>query len=73
MHQVQATSAKLKDLFDPMQSNSPALWAVLKGNHTGTALVDHPQRPQQAVVRTDAVLIFFSQDIQQEFLNNAIA
>jgi RimJ/RimL family protein N-acetyltransferase len=73
MHEIPATSPILKDLFDPRLPNSPALWAVLKGNHTGKALVDEPQRPTQAVLRTDAVLTYFSARTQQAFLNQGIA
>jgi GNAT superfamily N-acetyltransferase len=72
MHEIPATSANLKELFDPRQPNSPALWAVLRGNHNGRALVDDRQHPHQAVVRTDAVLTYFSQETRQEFLNKAI-
>jgi len=73
MHQIPVTSPILKDLFDPQLPNSPALWSVLKGNHTGKALVDEPQQPSQAVLRTDAVLTYYSIRTQQSFLNQAIA
>ena len=72
MHEIPATSANLKDLFDPLQPNSPALWAVLKGNNTGRVLVDHPQVPSQSAVRTNATLTYFSTKTQQTFLNEAI-
>ena len=73
MHQIPATSPILKDLFDSLLPNSPALWAVLKGNNTGRALVDHPQVPSQSAVRTNATLTYFSTKTQQTFLNQAIA
>jgi RimJ/RimL family protein N-acetyltransferase len=73
MHQIPATNPILKDLFDPQLPNSPALWAVLKGNHSGKALVDELQLPSQAVLRTDAVLTYFSTRTRQSFLNQVIA
>jgi len=73
MHEIPASSPSLKELFDPLLPNSPALWTVLKGNHTGRALVDHPQAPSQSVLRTDAHLTYFSTQTQQAFLNEAMA
>jgi GNAT superfamily N-acetyltransferase len=48
------------------------LWAVLKGNHTGKALVDDIQNPSQGVVRTDAALTYFSPQTNQDFLGKAV-
>ena len=73
MHEIPASSVILKKLFDPFLPNSPALWAVLKGNHTGKAVVDQPQKPTQSVLRTDAALTYFSHQTRQAFLNDAIA
>jgi RimJ/RimL family protein N-acetyltransferase len=73
MHEIPASSVSLKALFDSQLPNSPALWAVLKGNHAGRALVDHPQAPSQSVLRTNAHLTYFNQETQQSFLNQAIA
>jgi GNAT superfamily N-acetyltransferase len=63
----------LQDLFDPYLPNSPALWAVLKGNYTGKAVVDSVQNPSQCVLRTDATLTYFGNQTGQGFLNAAIA
>jgi len=73
MFEISASDPILERLFDPYQPNSPALWAVLKGHHTGKALVDQAVHPTQCVLRTDAVLAYFSTQAQQSFLNEAIA
>jgi RimJ/RimL family protein N-acetyltransferase len=62
----------LRELFDPNLPNSPALWAVLKGNHTGRAVVDHQKNPSQCVLRTDAALSYFGYQTRQAFLDEAI-
>jgi RimJ/RimL family protein N-acetyltransferase len=66
-------NAELEQLFDPNLPNSPALWAVLKGNHTGKAVVDNRQNPSQCVLRTDAALSYFGHQTRQAFLDQAIA
>lgn len=63
----------LPALFDPQVPNNPVLWAVLKGRHSGKAVVDDLQNPIQCVLRTDALLTFYSRQISQAFLNEAIA
>jgi RimJ/RimL family protein N-acetyltransferase len=63
----------LQELFDPDLPNSPALWAVLKGNHPGKAVTDNAQNPSQCVLRTDAALTYFGYQTSQDFLNQAIA
>ena len=63
----------LPALFDPGVPNNPALWAVLKGRHTGRAWVDDVHNPSQCVLRTDAALTFSSHHIRQTFLEQAIA
>ena len=73
MIELSASDPILEQLFDPNQPNSPALWAVLKGNHPGKAFVDKVHHPSQCVVRTDAVLTYISKQVQQSFLNDAIA
>ena len=62
----------LQALFDPNLPNSPALWAVLKGNHTGKAVVDNQQNPSQCVLRTDAALSYFGYQTRQDFLDEAM-
>ena len=59
-------------LFDPAVPNQSVLWAVLKGRHCGLALVNDLRHPTQCVLRTDAVITFFSRHITQEFLDQAI-
>jgi GNAT superfamily N-acetyltransferase len=73
MFDYPANSAPLQALFDPNLPNSPALWAVLEGHHTGKAAVDHTQRPRQCVLRTDAALTYFARQTSQAFLDQAIA
>lgn len=68
-----ADHARIAALFDRIQPNSPALWAVLLGRHQGMALVDDIHKPTQAVVRTDAALTYFGGDTDQTFLETAIA
>ena len=68
-----ASSAALKDLFDPGQPNSPALWAVLTGKHPGKAVVDDPQHPVQCVLRTGAALSYFGRRTSQSSLDEGIA
>jgi hypothetical protein len=63
----------LPALFDPMIPDHPALWAVLKGRHTGRAVVDNVEHPTQCVLRTDAALTYSSRRIGQAFLHEAIA
>jgi len=73
MIQFPANDPNLQSLFDPNLPNSPALWAVLKGNHKGKAVVDSAQNPTQCVLRTDAALTYFSNRVGQEFLNQAVS
>jgi len=61
----------LPALFDPAYPDHPALWAVFKGRNTGKAWVDDVHRPAQCVVRTDAVLTYFSRRVSQAFLDEA--
>ena len=62
----------LKELFEPDLPNNPALWAVLKGNYPGRAIVDQEESPAQCVLRTDAALSYFSQHVSQPFLDEAL-
>ena len=62
----------LPALFDPMIPDHPALWAVLKGRHTGRAMVDNVEHPTHCVLRTDAALTYSSRQISQTFLHEAI-
>lgn len=62
----------LPALFDPLVPNNPVLWAVLKERHSGKAVVNNLQNPTQCVLRTDALLTFYSRQISQAFLNDAI-
>ncbi len=62
----------LPGLYDPDVPNSPALWAVFLGMHTGRAVVDNTRQPTQCVLRTDARLTYASRQISQEFLLSAI-
>jgi len=73
MIEISLSELILEQLFDPSQPNSPALWAVLKGHYPGKALVDLADHPAQCVLRTDAVLTYFSIQAQQSFLTDAIA
>jgi len=72
MHECTTDHPALPGLFDPTVPDSPVLWAVLEGRHTGRAWVDNLASPSQCVVRTDAVLTFFSRQIGQAFLDEAI-
>ena len=73
MIQFPTNDPVLQSLFDPNLPNSPALWAVLKGNHTGKAVVDSARNPTQCVLRTDAALTYFSDQTGQAFLNQAVS
>ena len=66
------TDTYIQGLFDPELPNSPALWAVLKGNHGGKAVVENPQKPAQCVIRTAAALTYFGERTSQSFLDQAI-
>jgi RimJ/RimL family protein N-acetyltransferase len=72
MYDYPADNTVLQELFDPDIPNSPALWAVLKGNYTGKALVDNEISPSACLLRTDAALCFFSQRTSQAFLDKAL-
>ena len=73
IHKFPANDPVLQELFDPYLPNSSALWAVLKGNHGGKALVDNTSIPSQCVLRTNAALTYFSRQTGQTFLDEAIA
>ena len=73
MHECAANHPVLPALFDPAVPDNPVLWAVLKGRHTGKALVDHLLNPSQCVLRTDAALTFFGRQTTQTFINQAVA
>ena len=72
MNSTPVNSQVIQGLFDRELPNSPALWAVLKGNHSGKALVDDIKNPSQCVVRTDAALTYFSSQTNHDFLGKAI-
>jgi RimJ/RimL family protein N-acetyltransferase len=73
MNEYPLEKGTLGSLFDPDLPNSPALWAVLMGNHPGRAVVDNIQNPSQCAVRTGAALSYSSHQITQAFLDDAIA
>jgi RimJ/RimL family protein N-acetyltransferase len=73
MHVCPADHPALPALFDPSAPDNPVLWAVFKGRHTGTALVDDVRQPSQCVLRTDAVLTFCSRRMSRPFLERALA
>jgi RimJ/RimL family protein N-acetyltransferase len=62
----------LPTLFDPHVPNNPALWAVFHGRHNGRALVDNLEKPDQCMVRTEALLTYASHLISKSFLTEAI-
>lgn len=72
MIEISVNHPALKRLFDSNVPNSPALWAVLLGRHTGKVVVDSRQKPTQCVLRTDAALTYFSPKTQQAFLDESI-
>lgn len=73
MHACPTDHPALPLLFDPAVPDNPVLWAVLKGRHAGKAWVDDLSNPSQCVLRTDATLTFMSRQIDQAFLEAAIA
>jgi GNAT superfamily N-acetyltransferase len=73
MYDFPVNAPVLHELFDPFLPNSSALWAVLKGNYDGKALVDDISNPSQCVMRTNAALTYYSFQTEQLFLNEAIA
>lgn len=73
MYDFPVNNLVFQELFDLDLPNSPALWAVLKGNYGGNALVDDAQRPSQCVLRTDAALSYFSRQTSQAFLDEAVS
>ena len=72
MIEIPANHPTLQGLFDPDLPNSPALWAVLEGRHSGVALVDQAHNPVQCVLRTGAALSYISSQPHQSFLESAI-
>lgn len=72
MYEYTLPKFTLQELFDPDLPNCPALWAVLKGNYSGKALVDDEHQPSQCVLRTDAALSYFSRNTSQAFLDEAV-
>lgn len=73
MQVIDSTHPALPALFDPAVPDNPVLWAVLKGLHTGTALVDNSQNPTECVLRTDTGLTFASRQVGGEFQQQAIS
>lgn len=73
MFACHAEHPALPALFDPAIPDNPVLWAVFQGRNAGRALVDNNRNPSQCVVRTDAILTFASQQIDQAFLHESIA
>jgi RimJ/RimL family protein N-acetyltransferase len=73
MIEYPADAPILQSLFDPQTPNSPGLWAVLKGNHPGQAVVDDHRAPSQCVLRTGAALSYFIPRVTQAFLDQAVA
>jgi len=72
MIEISTDHPALKGLFDPHIPNSPALWAVLEGRHSGVALVHRAHNPEQCVLRTDAALTYLSTQTRQAFLDASI-
>jgi GNAT superfamily N-acetyltransferase len=72
MYDYPVNIPSLQEFFDPDLPNSSALWAVLKGNHSGRAVVDNVQSPSQCILRTGAALTYFSDQTSQAFLDEAI-
>lgn len=72
MFDLPANTPVLQALFDPSLPNSPALEAVLKGNHLGKAVVDDLRNPSQCVLRTDACLTYVGYQTKQRFLEDAV-
>jgi RimJ/RimL family protein N-acetyltransferase len=72
MIEIPTDHPALKSLFDSHQPNSPALWAVLEGRHSGVALVDQAHNLDQCVLRTDAALTYLSAHTRQAFLEASI-
>jgi len=73
MHECPTDHPTLSALFHPTIPNSSVLWSVLQGCNAGRVLVDSIESPSQCVIRTDAILTFFSHQISQAFLHKAIA
>jgi RimJ/RimL family protein N-acetyltransferase len=73
MHACPTDHPALPLLFDSAVPDNPVLWAVLKGRHAGRAWVDDLHNPSQCVLRTDATLTFTSRQIDQAFLEAALA
>jgi len=72
MEEFPCDDAALQPLFSLDLPNSPALWAVLKGNYAGKALVDDYTHPRECVLRTEAALTYFGRNTSQAFLARAI-
>jgi len=73
MFEVPATHFNLSALFDPEISNNPILFSTLLGHTPGRAWVDNPSNPSQCMVRINGLLVFFSRDTNQAFLEEGLA
>ena len=72
MYEYSVKSKVIQELFDPDMPNSPALWAVIKGNHSGEVVVENNRNPSQCVLRTSAALTYVGNVTSQKFLETAI-
>lgn len=72
MHRCPITSSKLTSLFARGGPNDTMLFATLEGRYPGWALVDDPDLPSQAIVRTHYGTTFFGGRVTDGFLANAV-
>lgn len=72
MDEVPSTHAQLKPLFDPEIPNHPILFACLHGHVDTIAVVDDPEEPAMAALRTPDGITFLSREMTDAFLRGAL-
>jgi RimJ/RimL family protein N-acetyltransferase len=73
MHNVSTATPDLMKLFDEDSPVKSLLFSILEGRTPAEILVDDPERPRQSIVRSGARFTFASRDVDQGFLERALA
>lgn len=73
MHTVSQATPDLMKLFDEDSPVKSLLFSILEGRTPAEILVDDPEHPRQCIVRSAARFTFASRDVDQGFLERALA
>jgi GNAT superfamily N-acetyltransferase len=73
MHIVSMATPDLMKLFDEDSPGKSLLFSILEGRTPAEILVDDPEHPRQCIVRSGVRFTFASRDVDQGFLERALA